>query len=72
MEKLEKYFKGRQWKDNVFRNINARTLGLKPVDYENPHKTKKFIGQILSEFDHIFIAEYLDESLIVMRRKLCW
>ena len=69
---MEKYFKGRQWKNNVFRNRNARTLGLKPKDYENPHKTNKFIGKILSEFDLIFIAEYLDESLIVMRRKLCW
>ena len=32
----------------------------------------EFIASIVHDFHHILITEHLDESLIVMRRKLCW
>ena len=32
----------------------------------------QFIASIVNDFQHVLITEYLDESLIVMKRKLCW
>ena len=54
------------------RNPNAYDLGLPGKDFENQAKVDKFISSILHDFYHILITEHLDESLIVMRRKLCW
>ena len=54
------------------RNPNAIDLGLREKDFENETKVNELITSIAHEFHHLLITEYLDESLIVMRRKLCW
>ena len=46
-------------------------LGLDPEDCENKDKIQNFLQKISAEFDHMLISEFPDESLIVMRRKLC-
>ena len=38
----------------------------------NKSKEHLFVDSIAEDFEHMAIAEYPDESLIVMRRKLCW
>ena len=47
-------------------------LGLNMKDFNNDSIVDQFINNIVSDFHHMLITEYLDESLIVMRRKLCW
>ena len=47
-------------------------LGLDPEDCENKDKIQEFLQKISDEFYHMLISEFPDESLIVMRRKLCW
>ena len=47
-------------------------LGLKQKDFENVEKVESFVKGIVAHFDHMLISEYPDESLILMRRKLCW
>ena len=47
-------------------------LGLDPEDCENKDKIREFLQKISKEFNHMLISEFPDESLIVMRRKLCW
>ena len=32
----------------------------------------EFLAGIHNDFEHMILTEYADESLIVMRRKLCW
>ena len=54
------------------RNPNAHDLGLPAKDFENKTRVDEFIASIVRDFYHILITEHLDESLIVMRRKLCW
>ena len=56
----------------TLRNINAFTLDLKREDFENKTKVNGFLKGVIEDFDHILIAEHLDESLVVMRRRLCW
>lgn len=72
LESLSQYFPGPDWWNNPLRNRNSKMLGLSPKNFENNVKIKKFLDNVTSEFLHMIIFEYLDESLIVMRRKLCW
>ena len=72
VENLGKHFTGTEWKNNLLRNRNAMMLGLDPEDCENKDKIREFLQKISKEFDHMLISEFPDESLIVMRRKLCW
>ena len=54
------------------RNRNAWMLGCNPGEAENESKVNEFLMMIKRQFEHVLIAEYFDESLILMRRKLCW
>ena len=47
-------------------------LGLSPDDFDDNIRVKQFMYNITAEFSHMLIAEHMDESLIVMRRSLCW
>ena len=53
-------------------NPNAVMLGLNKQDFQNQSAVRHFIRNIVADFDHMLITEHMDESLIVMRRKLCW
>ena len=53
-------------------NPNAVMLGLDKRDFHNQSAVREFIRNIVADFDHMLITEHMDESLIVMRRKLCW
>ena len=54
------------------RNRNARMFGWNPNEIENESKMSELVTMIKREFEHVLVAEYFDESLILMRRKLCW
>ena len=69
---LEKYFPGHKWNKNQIRNRNARMLSFNTFNTEKVSKEVRFVDRIEKEFEHAVIAEYPDESLVVMRRKLCW
>ena len=47
-------------------------LGLRPDDFDDNVKVKEFVDNITADFSLMLVAEHMDESLIVMRRKLCW
>ena len=53
-------------------NPNAVMLGLNKRDFHNQSAVREFIRNIVTDFEHLLITEHIDESLIVMRRKLCW
>ena len=53
-------------------NPNAVMLGLDKQDFQNQSAVRQFIRNIVADFDHMLMTEHMDESLVVMRRKLCW
>ena len=47
-------------------------LGLRTTDYHRPEVVKDAITDIDDKFTLVLIYEHLDESLVLMKRKLCW
>ena len=57
---------------NLARNGMMFDLGLPMKDFDNEDKIKDHIKRLDEELDFVMIAEYLEESLVLLRRKLCW
>ncbi|XP_019616644.1 PREDICTED: galactosylceramide sulfotransferase-like [Branchiostoma belcheri] len=55
-----------------FRNCMARDLGLKENDYDNFLAVQDFIQGIDNDFTTVMILEYLPESLVLLKRRMCW
>ncbi|XP_019616643.1 PREDICTED: galactosylceramide sulfotransferase-like [Branchiostoma belcheri] len=55
-----------------FRNCMARDLGLKENDYDNFNAVQDFIEGIDNDFTTVMILEYLPESLVLLKRRMCW
>lgn len=58
-------------------NINARSpmmfdLGLSQKYFQNYAAVTKCINFLNKEFDLVMIMAYFDESLILLKRLLCW
>ena len=47
-------------------------LGLPPNHFHNPQKIKEFITGISANFHMVLLMEYFDESMVLLRRRLCW
>ena len=47
-------------------------LGLRPADYHKPEVVRDTILDLDDKFTVVLIFEYLDESLVLLKRKLCW
>ena len=43
-----------------------------PAEFHNRSRVRQFITETRRRFGHMLITEHYDESLIVLRRKLCW
>lgn len=58
------------------KNRMSRTLGLNPSYIgDSPQdlvKQQALFDDIITRFDVVLITEYMAESLVVLRRKLCW
>ena len=50
----------------------AFDLGLEQESFSNEEEIAKFIENISKSFELVLIAEYFDESLVLMKRMLCW
>ena len=50
----------------------AFDLGLEHESFSDEEEIAKFIENINNSFELILIAEYFDESLVLMKRMLCW
>ena len=63
--------------DKVKRGIHARNpmmfdLGFSQKYFQNYTAVTKYINFLNKEFDLVMIMEYFDESLILLKRLLCW
>ena len=65
-------------KTNVYRiyyhisNSNLFDLGLEQENLQDMALVKRYIDKMEEEFDLVMIADYFDESLILLKRLLCW
>ena len=47
-------------------------LGLKTANYHRTAAVRDAISDVEDEFSLVLVYEYLDESLVLLKRKLCW
>ena len=53
-------------------NRQSLDLGLNPNSLEDEELIDEYIYILDSRFDFVLITEYFDESLIMLKRQLCW
>ncbi|XP_077861772.1 galactose-3-O-sulfotransferase 2-like [Saccoglossus kowalevskii] len=67
------FYNGENISTNAYlRNFIAFDLGLPPKQYDDMNAIRQFVNMIANDFDLVMILEYYDESLILLRRLLCW
>ncbi|XP_033103429.1 galactosylceramide sulfotransferase-like [Anneissia japonica] len=54
------------------RNNQAFDLGLDHKYHMNTSIVEKFINRLEREMTVVLLTEYLDESLLILRKKMCW
>ncbi|CAB4021837.1 galactose-3-O-sulfotransferase 2-like [Paramuricea clavata] len=57
---------------NLLKNGMFFDLGLHTSEYENEIAISSAIFDLQTKFTLVLIYEYLDESLVLLKRKLCW
>lgn len=57
---------------HLLQNSMAFDLGLDPKWHNDPDKVNTFIADLDKEFHFVLILEQLDESLVLLRRLMCW
>lgn len=56
----------------LIRNGMAFDLGLNATDFDNSLQIQDFLRKLKSEFDLVLLAEFFDESLVLLKDLLCW
>ena len=59
-------------KSHFARNPMSFDLGLDYRFYQNITAIKEYIAFLEKEFDLVMISDYFDESVVLMKRLLCW
>lgn len=57
---------------NLIKNAQFFDLGLSTTEYHRKNVIKMTIQELYEKFSIVLIYEYLDESLVLMKRRLCW
>ena len=57
---------------NLIKNGQFFDLGLSTTDYHRSNIIRQAIQELYDKFSLVLIYEHLDESLVLMKRKLCW
>ena len=57
---------------NLLKNGMFFDLGLRTSEYEDEIAISSAIFELQKKFTLVLIYEYLDESLVLLKRKLCW
>ncbi|CAH3129992.1 unnamed protein product [Porites lobata] len=57
---------------NLLKNPSLFDLGLDKEYHENLTMVQDYIRFLQQEFDLVMLMEYFDESLVLLKRQLCW
>lgn len=61
------------WRSNLYsRNLQSLDLGLRVNQFEDMASIEQRLLILENELDLILIMEYFDESLILLKKELCW
>lgn len=61
------------WRSNLYsRNSQSFDLGVKQNDFNDNESIQWHVNRLEEELDLVLIAEYFDESLIVLKKEFCW
>ena len=53
-------------------NNQMLDLGIKTEDFDNAQKVDSHVERLSREFDLVLLMEYFDESLLLLRKMMCW
>ncbi|XP_066286263.1 galactosylceramide sulfotransferase-like isoform X1 [Branchiostoma lanceolatum] len=56
----------------LLQNPQAYDLGLDPENFEDEDAMQDLIRDMETNFHLVMIAEYMDESLVLLKRQMCW
>ena len=56
----------------LIRNGMFYDLGLESKDFENATKVEAMIKQLESQFHLVMLTEYFEQSMVLLKRLLCW
>lgn len=56
----------------LIRNGMFYDLGLESKDFENETKIKTMISNLENQFHLVMLTEYFEESIVLLKRLLCW
>ncbi|PFX24941.1 Galactosylceramide sulfotransferase [Stylophora pistillata] len=56
----------------LMKNPALFDLGLDTKYHDDPIIVQNYIGFLQKEFDLVMLMEYFDESLVLLKRRLCW
>ena len=56
----------------LIRNGMAFDLGLNSSNFDNSVEIEHFLEKVKKEFDLVLLAEFFDESLVLLKNLLCW
>ena len=69
----ELYLKKRKGRDfKLLKNQSLFDLRLHTVYHGNLTAVENYIHFLQQEFDLVMLMEYFDESLVLLKRRLCW
>ncbi|XP_035688262.1 galactose-3-O-sulfotransferase 2-like [Branchiostoma floridae] len=54
------------------RNCMAQDLGMEKSQYNKPDAVKRYIEKLGKDFTTVMILEKLEESLVLLKRRMCW
>ncbi|ESO99994.1 hypothetical protein LOTGIDRAFT_158219 [Lottia gigantea] len=57
---------------DLVHNQMAHDFGIPKTQYNNQSFVEEYIQKLDREFNLVLLLDYFDESLIMLRRKLCW
>lgn len=57
---------------NLIKNGQFFDLGLRTTEYHRKNIIKTTIQELHDKFSVVIVYEYLDESLVLLKRRLCW
>ncbi|XP_074658643.1 galactosylceramide sulfotransferase-like [Tubulanus polymorphus] len=59
-------------KRSITKNFMSTELGFEVRNSNNELKIQEFLSSVLENFDLVMVFEYFEESVILLRRLLCW
>ena len=74
LQQLQKRLKKTKFPPKFFHFSNSHSydMGLEQENTQNMKLVESYIDKMEREFDLVMITEYFDESLILLKRLLCW